>query len=326
MEKSKRGLILRAVLGVLTFVGLILAAYKFLDVQALLKAWNRFSWESWFWLLVLPAVYLLAKAIRFRILVKPVSDAPAKDVVLGYSASQAASLLPGGVAMRAAMMHRLGIPVEKSAGPVLANSASDQFLLLMTGLGLCYYYPEVRAAGFILTAILLTLIALIWIQTTREWLCRTLLSLSSRIGQKKRMERLLDTLPYLADLTLFRNVMAWTLVANVCSLLALFIIVGSLGLEVEPWPLTAAFVVPNLLGRLSPFPAGAGVVEAGMVGFIAAQTSMSFDQAAVATIIFRVVDILLPAFYGGLCHLFLPKDQSDQPDDQPKYTRREAIA
>jgi uncharacterized protein (TIRG00374 family) len=316
MRSKPHGAILRAFLGALTIIGLTVAGYRFLDYEALMKAWNRFSWGSVTWLLLLPALYLAAKGCRFRELVRPVSSASTKPVFLGYVASQAASLLPGGVAMRAAMMHRVGVPVEKSSGPILANSGADQLFLLSAGLLLCYYYSELRTTAFILTTLLLLMIAALYFETSRTWLKERLLGLGSRFNQQQRMERMLDSLPYLADLSLFARTMAWTVAANTASIVALLLIVDSLGFKVEPWPLVAAFVVPNLLGRLSPLPAGVGVVEAGMVGFMTAQTSLTLNQAAVATVIFRVVDILLPAVYGGLCHLFFLPSEFDA--SQPK--------
>lgn len=292
----------------LTLVGLVWAGYKYLDINAMMKAWERFSWSALSWLLILPAFYLGFKSLRFVRLLAPLSDAPKSDVMAGYAASQAASLLPGGVAMRAAMMLRLGVPLEKSSGPVLANSASDQFFLLSVGLVLCYYYEDLRTSAFVLTTLLLILSAFLYFETTRNLLKGALLKVGSKFNQTERVEAFLASFRELCDWRLFGWVMLWTTLANLVSMIALCLIVASLDFPVEPWPLAAAFVVPNLLGRLSPLPAGAGVVEAGMIGFMAAQTSMSYDQAAVVTVLFRVVDILLPAFYGGLCHLlFLPK-------------------
>ena len=309
MDKNFGRKYLRTILAILTFIGLGWAGYKYLDPHAMEQAWDKFSWGAIGWLLVIPALYLLFKSFRFVNLLQPISDAPKGDVLAGFAASQAASLLPAGVAMRAAMMHRLGVPVEKSSGPILANSASDQFLLLSAGLVLCYYYEDLRISAFVLTTILLVLIAALSIKRSREWLKNVLSKMGKKVKQEERVEDFLHSLPYLADWKLFGKVMFWTVLANAMSLTALCLVVASLDLPVEPWPLAAAFVIPNLLGRLSPFPAGAGVVEAGMIGFMAAQTSMSYDQAAVATVIFRVVDTMMPAVYGGVCHLFFLPDE-----------------
>ncbi|MCA9775565.1 MAG: flippase-like domain-containing protein, partial [Candidatus Eremiobacteraeota bacterium] len=282
---SKNSNFLRGLLGALTLVGLVVACYKYLDVHAMWQAWERFSWSTWGLFLVLPIFYLGFKAYRFYQLLEPISDAYRSAVMTGYASSQAASLLPGGVAMRAAMMHRLGVPVEKSSGPVLANSAADQFLLLTVGLVLCYYYQELRTSAFGLTALLIFLTVVLSVRSSRDWVAGLLRKAARKVNQEEKLEKFFENLPYLCNLELFGKAMFWTLLANLVSMVTLVAVVYSLDLPVDLWALTAAFVIPNLLGRLSPLPAGAGVVEAGMVGFMAAQAGMSYDQAAVATVI-----------------------------------------
>lgn len=305
---------LKLLLIIATVLGLAFAARKYLDSEALLEAWHKFSWDVWGYLLLLPALYLLFKAVRFSVLLRSASKVKKTLVMYGYASSQAASLLPGGVAMRAAMMHRLGVPVEDSSGPILANSAADQILLLSVGLGLCYYYPTFRPSAFVITAILLTLVVCLSRPTPRGYVKSLLHKLAAKFDRAERVESFFENLRSLTNLQMWLHVMFWTFLANLASVVSLCLVVGALGFEVQPWPLTAAFVIPNLLGRLSPLPAGAGVTEAGMVGFMAAQTAMSYEQAAVATIIFRVVDIMLPALYGGLCQVFFLRrdDQGDR--------------
>lgn len=301
----------------ITLLGLGVAGYKYLDSDALAQAWSKFSWTSIGWLLWIPAFYLFFKSVRFAVLMAPSTKVAGSRIMLGYAASQAASLLPGGVAMRAAMMHRLGVPVEESSGPILANSASDQFLLLSTGLVLCYHYPNFRTSAFVLSGLLLLLIVLLSVRVTRKKIESLVEAGLERLGQAERLEAFYHNLHQLADTKLWAKVMFWTLLANSASVVALCMVVHSFGFEVEPWPLTAAFVVPGLIGRLSPLPAGAGVTEAGMIGFMAAQTSMSYEQAAVATLVFRIVDIVLPAIYGGLCQLLFVHRETTAPARNP---------
>lgn len=302
--------LLRPLLAVITLVGLTVVCFKYLDIDAMRQAWQSFSWSACGLLLMLPVLYLLFKSYRFYLLLRPLTSAPAKDIMMGYAASQAASLLPGGVAMRAAMMARLGVPVERSSGPVLANSACDQLFLLLVGLGLCYRYPELRMTALGLTGVLLFMVAVVWHPKSRAWIASSLGGVAQRLDKQKWLERFFECLSILCNLNLFWKAMFWTTLANLVSLTTLGTVVYSFGLPVEPAVLTAAYVIPNLLGRLSPLPAGAGVIEAGMVGFIATQSAMGQNEAAVVTIIFRIVDVVLPAIYGALCHL-LPAPSSD---------------
>lgn len=291
-----------------TLAGFCWAAFKYLDFNAMQQAWTRFSWSAWGWLVSLPALYLFCKAYRFKILMAPVSKASSGLVMEGYAASQAASLMPGGVALRAAMMLRLGIPLERSSGPILANSAADQFLLWSAGLVLCYYYPAFRPAAFGLTLLLALVLFCLFHPPAREFCRRRLDGLGDRFGARRKFGKFYDSLRRLWEAKIYAPVMFWTFLANLTSVVVLAITVSSLGFTVDAWALVAAFAVPGLLGRLSPLPAGAGVTEAGMIGFLANQSAMSYDQAAVATLIFRGFDIVLPALYGMLMQARLQLD------------------
>ncbi|MCA9795485.1 MAG: flippase-like domain-containing protein [Candidatus Eremiobacteraeota bacterium] len=281
-------------LSVLTLVGVVVAGVKYLDPEAMGAAWQHFTWPSLGLMVVLSAFYLLAKAARFCILMGAVTEVDRSSVVWGYAASQAASLLPGGVAFRAATMSQLGVPVEKTAGPVLANSGLDQFFLLITGIVLCYWYPQLRIPAMVLTALLVVLIAVLANEGSRGWVKSAL----RRLLPEDRCDNFFEAMTLLWDRRVLGWSLLWTTLANLTSFSNLCLVVYALDLPLEPWPLAAAFVIPTLLGRLSPLPAGAGVTEAGMVAFMAGKTSLSLNQAAVATAVFRVVDVILPALYG----------------------------
>lgn len=115
----------------------------------------------------------------------------------------------------------------------------------------------------------------------------------------------------LVDTRLFLSTFALSLAANAMSYGILCTVVGALGMKVEFWPLAAAFVIPTLLGRLSPLPAGAGVTEAGMIAFMANQTAMSTNEAAAATALMRSFDVLLPALYGAVIYFTAWKGEEE---------------
>lgn len=290
------------VLSVLTLVGLVVAAGKYLEPEALERAWDEFSWHYIALLLALPVAYLYFKAKRFSLLLSTTHDSSKRAVEVGYAASQAASLLPGGVAFRSATMTELGVPVEKSMGPVLLNSAMDQFVLLVAGIIAAYWYPQLRFSALVLTATLIVLIAVLSFETSRGMVKSGLLGCAAKWNGEERMSTFFESVGELAGTHTFLPGLGWSVAANAVSLFTLGLVVHALELPVHPLPLLAAFVVPNLLGRLSPLPAGAGVTEAGMVAFMAHQAGLNVNEAAVATALFRLVDVVLPAFYGFLCY------------------------
>lgn len=295
-------------LSAVTLMGLVVAGFKYLDAGAMLHAWKQFTWHFLAIFLLLPIAYLYAKARRFSVLVAHLEVESDAAVRIGYAASQAASLLPGGVAFRSATMSELGIPMEKTVGPVLLNSALDQFVLLVVGLGAAWWYPQLRFSSFALTVLLILLVTVLAYSPSRAQVKRTLMWLAAKAEGEKRMKNFFESLRLALQKRTLGAGLAWSVLANAISLITLVLVVWALKLPVNPGPLTAAFVVPNLLGRLSPLPAGAGVTEAGMVAFMAHQAGMNVNEAAIATAVFRVVDVLLPALYGFLCyHLWWKK-------------------
>lgn len=291
-------------LSLIFLIGLIAAGYKYLSLKLMLQAWKKFSWSALGALLVMPALYLLLKGLRFDLLLRTVvkGDLSRTTVLKGYAASQSASLLPGGFAVRAAVMSQAGVPMEHAVGPVLANAGLDQFVLLVLGLFLATWYSQVRSAALILTAVLVLLIAALAYGRTRGWIGGALMKLSERFGKREKMKEFQAACWSLVDTRLFLSTVALSLAANAISYGILCLVVASLGMKVEFWPLAAAFVIPTLLGRLSPLPAGAGVTEAGMIAFTANQTAMSTNEAAAATALMRSFDVLLPAFYGAIIY------------------------
>ena len=290
-------------LAALTLVGLGVACWKYLDPAALSKAWTRMDWGAWGWLLVLPFVYLTLKSLRFYYLQSPLTRVSGFNIWHGYGASQAASLLPGGVAMRAATMNQLGISPERSAGPILLNSLSDQLCLLIMGLAACFFYPDLRTPALVVLAVFLGLGLLLWWERSRNYLAGLVRSLFLKFGGADRFDKFLESFEVTHRKASWTGIALTTLGANAVSVLILYIVVVSMDFEAELGALVAAFVVPQLLGRLSPLPAGAGVIEAGMVGFLQANSPMSVEQATVATLLFRTFDTIGPALYGALFHL-----------------------
>lgn len=308
---------LHHILSVIFLIGLGVAAHRYLSLDLMMQAWRKFSVSTLGILVLLPALYLLCKGWRFVMLLRPVVEEVSETTVLrGYAASQSASLLPGGFAVRAAVMNQAGIPVERSVGPVLANGGMDQLVLLVCGLFLAFWYDELRVAALGLSALLALVIALLWYQPSRAWIGEKLLDLADRFGKREKVQEFQQACWSLVDGRLFLSTFALSLLADGVSYSILCLVVASLGFQVEWWPLAAAFVIPTLLGRLSPLPAGAGVTEAGMIAFIASQTAMSTNEAAAATALMRMCDVVLPALYGAAIYFLAWKGDEEGEDTE----------
>jgi uncharacterized protein (TIRG00374 family) len=76
------------------------------------------------------------------------------------------------------------------------------------------------------------------------------------------------------------------------------------GLTASYPTLFLAYILPAMLGRLSALPAGVGLTEAGMVGFLASTAGIDADIAAVAAAVFRVGTVFFQALLGALVYFF----------------------
>ena len=59
-----------------------------------------------------------------------------------------------------------------------------------------------------------------------------------------------------------------------------------------------------MLGRIVPIPAGLGVTEATMVGFLTAVSTVDAAAAVAAVAIFRIAAIFIPILIGALVYFF----------------------
>jgi uncharacterized protein (TIRG00374 family) len=323
----KKGKFLKHIFSLIMVAGLAVAAYKYLDIHLMVKAWKKFSWSSLVVLLALPLGYMIAKSWRFLLLMRAADpEVEAGPVVRGFVASQALSLLPVGFAARSAMLTQAGIPAERSVGPVLANSFTDQFVLLVSGLFLAVWYPKLRMASLVLTAILAVSGLALRYEPSRAKILGMLEWLAVKVKQEEKLEEFLVACGAMASLSLMARTLTLSVLANLASYGILCVVVRSLGFEAEYWPLGAAFVIPNLLGRMSPLPAGAGVTEAGMVGFMAETTAMNASQAAAAVALMRLFDVVVPALYGGIVYLFAWRGEKEDAGAAPPGATPAAVA
>jgi uncharacterized membrane protein YbhN (UPF0104 family) len=63
-----------------------------------------------------------------------------------------------------------------------------------------------------------------------------------------------------------------------------------------------AYILPAMLGRLSALPAGVGLTEAGMVGFLASASGVAAETATAAAAVFRIGTVFFQALLGGLVY------------------------
>ena len=294
-------------MGILFLAGLWMAGRKFLDARELKLVFAQLNYWYGPLLLALPLLYLGLKSLRYADLFCVSGPAlrrnERKSTIVSYLAAQMVTLLPGGY------VARIGL-VEASAGlgtravlPTLLEKAIDLFALLLLGLGTSYLFPETRHYSAMLGVIIAAVLAATTSSRFRSTVKQSLLWLADRFGkQDLARQALTGQRPNWGQVweLVFKTAAVVTL-----ELFALWLAFHALGLDANPLLLIMAYCTADLIGRLAPTPDGFGFTEVGMVALLHSFSTLTLNQAAAATFLFRGTIYLAPAIYGLFSYLFL---------------------
>lgn len=289
---------LKVILGLVVALGLVLAGWKVLDPQQLGEVARRFD-RAWLVpLLLAPVAYLWLKSYRFAVLMACVVPLPGRVMMKGYASTQAATLIPGGFAARAAIMEEVDGNGAEAAGPTLATGLMDNLAFLTTSLVAAFFYPQARGAALVLAiAVGLAGVALAF-PAVRRVLRKGIERVADRLGCRPGVEDALEGVGRFMSPRPLLMGGGLTGAAFLVEAGALWASLHALGVEISFATAVLAWVVSISVGRLSPAPGGVGVTEAGMVTLMATLGGISVAEAAAATLLFRIVTLFLPALLG----------------------------
>lgn len=292
-------------------IGLVVAGIKYLNGEEVLGALRRFNYTFAPFILALSAVYLGLKAWRFVFLMAPVSALPWGVTFRGYTAGQAATLIPGGVAARAGLMKQAGVPISKSSAPVAYSSILDQVVFIVSSLVAALFFPGARTAAFILLGVLAVLALLFFVPLTRNWMAGAANWLAGRFNFKEKWHNFLGAMREVGTLKILGITLGITVVAFSLKIIALDLVLRGLDFQLSYPKLFLAYILPTMLGRMSALPAGVGVTEAGMVGFLSSTSSIDADTAAAAVAIFRIGTVVFQALLGAIVYYLFWKGDKE---------------
>jgi len=295
---------LKYVLHAAIIIGLIIAAAKYIHGEAVLRALKSYNYTFAPLLLGLPALYLSMKAWRFVQLMRPVSDLPAGVLFRGYVAGTAATLVPGGVAARAGLMKQAGVSVARSGVPVALSSILDQAVFIVAALLAAFWFEDIRVPALILLGFLLLLGLLFLIPASRKWLSGIATAIAKRFHVADEWRKMLRNGREVLNPRTILVALAITVAALFVEVFVLDLSLRGLGFEVPYATLFFAYILPQMLGRMSALPAGIGVTEASMVGFLSSSAGIDPDTALAAAAIFRIATAFFQAFLGALVYFF----------------------
>jgi uncharacterized protein (TIRG00374 family) len=295
---------LKYILHAVIIVGLIIAGVKYINGEKVLEAIKSYNYAFAPLLLTLPALYLSMKAWRFVQLMRPVSDLPASVLFRGYVAGTAATLVPGGVAARAGLMKQAGVSIAKSGVPVALSSILDQAVFIGTALLAAFWLEDIRIPALILLGVLLLLAVLFLIPASRAWLNGIATAIARRFHVADEWRKMLRHGREVLNTRTILIALAITVAALFVEVFVLDLSLRGLGFAVPYATLFFAYIVPQMLGRMSALPAGIGVTEASMVGFLSSSAGIEPDTALAAAGIFRIATAFFQAFLGALVYFF----------------------
>ena len=307
-----KGKYLKYILHAVVLVGLIIAAVKYINGEEVLGALKSFNYSYAPALLTLPAIYLSMKAWRFIQLMRPVSDIPGNVLFRGYVAGTAATLVPGGVAARAGLMQQAGVSVSKSGIPVALSSILDQAVFVGTALLAAFWFEGVRVPALILLGILVLFTILFIVPASRRWLDGMAAAIAKRFNYADQWKKLLQSGREVLNARTLLVALAITVAAFLVEVFVLDLSLRGFGFNVPYTTLFFAYILPQMLGRLSALPAGVGVTEASMVGFLSSSAGIDPDTALAAAAIFRIATVFFQALLGALVYFFAWRGENEK--------------
>ncbi|MEX2541050.1 MAG: flippase-like domain-containing protein [Trueperaceae bacterium] len=297
--------ILKYILHVAILVGLVVAGFRYLNSEDVLRALATFDPLFGILVLLVPAVQLALKSWRFEIFLRPFGVRNRSTVMRAYAAGQPATLLPGGIAARIGLLRQAHVPVATSAAAVVFSSLFDQAIFILGLMALALWFPAARIPALITLAAVGAIVLLLVVPPIRRLLGGVMLWLAARVGLAEGAERFGEAVRQDLSKRVVVGAFGLSLAAFATDVLLLDFSLRGVGLNVPLSEVFIAYLLPTMLGRLSALPAGGiGLAEAGIVGYLAAVSGLPPSIAVVAATVFRVSTVFLQALYGAFIYWF----------------------
>jgi len=302
---------LKYLLHAVIIIGLVVAATKYLNGEEILRALKTFRYVYAPVILLLSTAYIVSKAWRFAILMRPLSNLPWNIFMRGYLAGTAATLLPGGVTARAGLMKQAGVPLSTSGAPVAFSSILDTAAFVSGLIFAALWFDAARLPVLIVMVALAVFGLIMFVPATRDWLSRVAEWVAGKFHVLEGWRNLLKSTREVLTLDIMLKGLAISLVGVILQVIMLDLSLRGLGHTAPLSVLFLAYILPTLLGRNSALPAGLGLTEAGMVGFLSSLAEIDVDAAAAVAAIFRVSTVFFQALLGVLVYFLAWKGENE---------------
>lgn len=294
-------------------LGLGMAAHQYLNGKEVFNALRSFEYSYLPMMLGLAALYMASHAWRFVILTRPVApDVPTGVIFRAFWAGQAATLLPGGYAVRAGLMNQAGVTLPKGAAAVAYATVLDYFFFVTASLLVALRFESVRLPVLILIACILGIWLLLRIPRVHSWTSKWVKRTARRFDLYDSWFEFLESARTIWYVKRIWLVLVMTFVNFALMVPILDLSLRGVGVTVSYPILFLAYIVPMLTSILIPLPGGIGVIEVGMVGLLVSTTGISGSVALAAVAIFRVSTTFWQAVMGTLVYIFAWRGEEEQ--------------
>jgi uncharacterized membrane protein YbhN (UPF0104 family) len=326
-RSGRLALWLHIVLAVAILAGLVVAAVTHLRGAEMAAALRAFQWKYAAPILIFSALHLVLKAWWFGIAVNDV--APHVSVwraMVAYLCGQPATLIPGGIAARAALLAELDVPASVGSVPILFSSLLDMVTFTLLTLVAALWFPDGRRPALITLGVMLAIAVAVAIPPLRRGLDWLLGGLMRRFRLGKQWENFTAALGRAASWKFLGFGLLITSISSFTIPVVLLFCVRAIGLSASLPALMLAVGLPTLIGRVTPSPAGAGPFDVGVVKLLGTAAGIGVNAAASALAVFRVATVLFHALLGVLVFALLWRPHRVRTADGPKVVAPEQLA
>lgn len=303
---------LQLALPLVIVIALIIGIIKYANGAEVLNALRSFNYWYAAPMLLASTLYLLVIAWRFVVLLRPLADVRWQLPFKSFIAGQPGLLIPGGLALRAGLLNQAGVDLGKGSVPVVLSSVLDQVAFFLVSLVAALWLPEVRTPVLILLGVLSLLAIALLFDQTRQWFQRSADWAARKLHIEDQWQQFQTDFPKTMTWPVIGTTLGLTALSLGLTVLVLDLNVRAFGETVSYHALLLAFVLPTMLGRLSPAPGGIGVTEASMVGVLVSVAALSRHSATAVVIIFRLATLLFQASLGAAVYFLIWRGKKEK--------------
>lgn len=285
---------------ILVIAAVVVALVEYVDSDLIIAMLHNAQWYWVIWAVVLVAFLILLEAVEFAVMIDKMADISLGETILLYFASQAPTVVPGGIFFKGVMLQReVGTPMSATTPVVLLQSFADYIMLVVAAVaGALYFHSEKGwALGIAIGSVVILI--LLFNRRVRDFIIGWISGIAESRGMEDKLGNFLDAAYSLLTGRMVSILLVVGIVLFALSIAVLWLVARAFGVSGSFFEMALVFALPTLLGRISALPLGIGVMDVTMVGTLKLLPHIDLNTAIVVVGVYRLVRYLLPVLAGG---------------------------